>query len=139
MTDIRNKKAGVVTYRLNKENEVEVLLVSARQYKGSWVFPVGTVEKDETPRQAAARECAEESGYIVKLEDELGSIVTGQQNNKTRFTFFKAATTGRETEYENDRKRLWVSLNELTKIVAPIFLPFADKFIQLINSREERV
>lgn len=139
MKEITKEKAGVITYRLNEENELEVLLVSARKFKNSWVFPVGTVEKNETPRQAAARECAEESGYIVKLEEELGSMDIGDGNDKSRFIFFKAATTGRETEYENDRKRLWVNIKELTKKVAPVFIPFAENFIELISNREERV
>jgi 8-oxo-dGTP pyrophosphatase MutT (NUDIX family) len=32
----------------------------------SWVIPTGGVEKNETPKQAALRELAEESGIVIK-------------------------------------------------------------------------
>ena len=47
-----------------------------------WVFPGGTVEEGETARQAAIRECAEETGLAVAAEHEIGRRthpVTGQR------------------------------------------------------------
>lgn len=35
--------------------------------KGSWCFPGGFMEIDETPQQAAIRECKEESGLNVEI------------------------------------------------------------------------
>lgn len=136
MNDVVKEKAGVVIHRKNKEGNVEVLLISARKFSDSWVFPVGTVEKGETLREAAARECAEESGYIVKTGKEIGSELIGENGAKNRFTFYSAETTGRETEYENDRKRLWVNLEELKDKIAPVFVGFADKFIKEISEKK---
>lgn len=136
MSDEVKEKAGVVIHRKNEYGKVEVLLISARKFKGSWVFPVGTVEKGETLREAAARECAEESGYIVKTGKEIGSELIGENGSKNRFTFYSAETTGRETEYENDRERLWVKLDELKERIAPVFVPFADKFIKEISEEK---
>ena len=35
--------------------------------RGSWCFPGGFIEIGETPREAAVRECREESGYEVEI------------------------------------------------------------------------
>ena len=130
--NIKNK-AGVVVYRENEKGELEVLLVSSRKNKGSWVFPVGTVEDHETLQVTAARECEEESGYIVEVEDEVGTVKNSNKHAVNYFTFFKA-TVLRETEdYEKDRERKWVSLNELPESVATIFLPIAENFIKSLN------
>ena len=61
------QKAGVVAYRYKNENEVEILLITARSSPSTWIFPVGTVKSGESLQETAARECLEESGYVVDL------------------------------------------------------------------------
>ena len=61
------EKAGVVVYRQREGDEPLVLVVSARKFKNQWVFPVGSVEKDESLEAAAKRECEEESGSGVEV------------------------------------------------------------------------
>lgn len=136
VTEIKNKvkhKAGVVVYREDGNGNIEVLLVSARKHKDSWVFPVGTVEDHETLQVTAARECEEESGYLVETEDEIGIVQVEDDNSSTIFTFYKANVTGEKDEYEKDRKRKWVVLKELEESVADIFKPIAKNFIQSIT------
>lgn len=126
-------KAGVVVYRKSKDGGIEVLLVSARKHKGSWVFPVGTVEDHETLQVTAARECEEESGYIVETEDEIGTVQDSTGNSVNFFTFYKAQITGEKEDYEKDRERKWVSSDQLEQNVAEIFIPVAKSFIQSIT------
>lgn len=126
-------KAGVVVYREGEEGAVEVLLVSARKYKDSWVFPVGTVEDHETLQVAAARECEEESGYVVETEDEIGTVRLEKDNKINFFTFYKANVSGEKDEYEKDRERRWVSIDILEDTITEIFKPVAKSFIRSIN------
>ena len=67
-------KAAVVATRPSAA-EPEVLLITSRH---SWIFPVGTVEPGESLERAAARECAEESGYTVeigRLDAQIGGAI----------------------------------------------------------------
>jgi len=63
--------AGVVV-----ERDGEVLLVRRRlnPRRGLWSFPAGFVDFDETPAQAAVRECREETGLEVEIVDLLDVI-----------------------------------------------------------------
>lgn len=129
--DLENKvihKAGVVVYRTDETGNVEVLLVSSRKHKGSWVFPVGTVEDHETLQVTAARECEEESGYKVETEDEIGTVQVKDKDKTRYYTFYKAKITGETGEYEKDRERTWVNVRELKETVADIFFPVALNF-----------
>ena len=130
--NIKNK-AGVVVYRKNDEGGTDILLISARKHKKSWVFPVGTVEDHETLQVTAARECEEESGYIVEVEDEVGTIKDSSKNGTNYFTFYKAQVLDETEEYEKDRERMWVSSEDLTDKVAGIFMPIAEKFIKSLD------
>jgi len=56
--------AGVVV-----DHEGQYLLVQMNygSYKGHWILPGGMVEYGETPKEAAARECLEETGVEVEV------------------------------------------------------------------------
>lgn len=119
------RKAGVVVRRSGRDGEDEVLLVSARRHAGSWVFPAGTVEEGELPEQAAARECAEESGYAVKTGPEVGSVTVPGDGWEKRFVFFSATVTGEVDSKEKDRQVKWVAVSSLEEEVAGVFAPVA--------------
>jgi ADP-ribose pyrophosphatase YjhB (NUDIX family) len=50
-----------------------VLLIQMRNLEGKevWTFPKGHLEAGETPRQAAIREVAEETGFDCEITGEL--------------------------------------------------------------------
>lgn len=121
-------KAGVVVSR-KSEKGVEVLLVSSRKHKGSWVFPVGTVEEHETLQVTAARECEEESGYIVEVGEEIGSVKTEENDKINLFTFFGAKIIDKVDIYEKDRERIWVQTTDLKDKISDIFKPVAEIFL----------
>ena len=54
--------AGVILYRLHDEVPSYLLLRNARH--GTWGFPKGHIESDESAREGAIRECAEETGIL---------------------------------------------------------------------------
>ncbi len=125
MQEAAKRKAGVVVFRRDTAHTIQVLLVSARRHAGSWVFPVGTVDPGETLAGAAARECMEESGYLVTVGDEVASVETLWGSERQIFTFFLARISGQVEAYETDRRHRWVTLTDLPTAVPDLFVPIA--------------
>ena len=119
-------RAGTVVYRRLASKTVEILLVTARSKPEEWIFPVGMIDQGETLQEAAIRECAEESGYEVKIETELGVVEADDGVSVKRMTFFLAHVSGETPVYETDRSRRWVEISELPKCVPVRFLPIAN-------------
>lgn len=55
---------------------------------GLWEFPGGKVRADETPRQAAVRECLEETGLIVDAEETLAVVSHRYDHGSLELHFF---------------------------------------------------
>lgn len=127
------RKAGVVVYRPNTDGQMEVLLVTARRYAESWVFPVGTVDKGETLAEAAARECVEESGFIVDIGAEVSKVRLARGKRTDEFTFFLAQVRDETAEYEHDRQRRWVAVVDLPTAVAPVFRDVGETAVVMLN------
>lgn len=64
--------AGGVVYR-REGDLIEVVLV-ARPRQQLWALPKGTPEAGETVEQTAIREVTEETGLLVQIERQIGSI-----------------------------------------------------------------
>jgi ADP-ribose pyrophosphatase YjhB (NUDIX family) len=63
------------------EQDGRVLLVrrTNEPYRGLWTLPAGFVDADEDPRQAAERECLEETGLIVRATRVL-DVIAGREH-----------------------------------------------------------
>ncbi|MCF8045828.1 MAG: DUF255 domain-containing protein, partial [Desulfarculaceae bacterium] len=129
-------KAGVVPYR-ETENGIEVLMVTARKHSGQWIFPVGTVEPGETLEQAASRECEEESGYRVELGNRIGSVTIDKEGGTREFVFFAGKITGTSDEWEKNREREFVRLNQVGDKIAKVFRSVAERILQTPPFSEE--
>ncbi len=132
-------KAGVVPFRKTgngkKLSDIEVLTVSSRKYPGEWVFPVGTVEENESFANAALRECLEESGYVVKLEEpvkEIDSFLLDSGEISFKFIFFQGFVTGENRIWEDDRERRWCGVDEVVQLVARPFRHVAETAVKNI-------
>ena len=128
------QKAGVVAYRENNRGEIEVILVSSRKLQNSWVFPAGGVDYGETPAEAAERECLEESGYRVEIEQPLDIMVIEGEKRHVLYTFFRARAIEDTGDYERDRKRKWCGVDDLPDTVAYMFREVAESFLKNILS-----
>jgi 8-oxo-dGTP pyrophosphatase MutT (NUDIX family) len=67
------ERAGVILFTPNKDH---VLLVKCKTYNeedSRWGFPKGSLEEGETLNQCAMRELYEETGILLKIEEELMS------------------------------------------------------------------
>ena len=115
------QKAGVVLYRYENGDEVRVLVVSARKFRNQWVFPVGSVKKNESLEEAAKRECEEESGYQAQLGLKMPTIQVSQGGTPTPFTFFLATVSGEADSWETDRIRKWLPLSRLIDALPSVF------------------
>ncbi len=125
------QKAGVVVYWKDDKDETEFFVITSRKFPGTWVFPAGTVEQGETLRQAAARECTEESGYVVEVGREIMSLEVGDNDKSSHFTFYMARVIRETDEYEKDRERKWVPENELMHTITHVFKPIAEEALTI--------
>jgi ADP-ribose pyrophosphatase YjhB (NUDIX family) len=85
--------AGVIVQR-----DGEVLLVRRRlnPRRGLWSLPVGFVDFDEAPADAAVRECQEETGLEVEIVDLL-DVIAGERHGDADITIvYRARWVGGE-------------------------------------------
>ena len=85
---------------------------------GYWEFPGGKVEAGETPREAAVRECAEETVIAVDLTAELLEHVEDYGHGRVRLIFFRCTPTAHDCVHPDDRFR-WVPRSELPRLKFP--------------------
>jgi ADP-ribose pyrophosphatase YjhB (NUDIX family) len=91
------------------EQDGKVLLTRRAQnpQKGFWVPPGGFVDYDEDPRQAAARECEEETGLkveIVDLVDVISSV--GQVGAASIVIFYRGRVVGGQLKAADDAEQV---------------------------------
>ncbi len=107
---------GIVPVRKTKHGW-ETLLVY--QSNGFWGFPKGHLDKGETPKEAAARELFEETGYQIKsylteqeFQESYFFVYEGKRIHKT-VIFFVAEVEGNPCE-PNDEilEARWVLLKK---------------------------
>ena len=92
--------AGVI---VEKDGRVVLIRRGIEPKKGFWALPSGFVELDESAEEAAARECLEETGLLVAVEELLGvysfqSLVYG----RGVLILYSARVTGGELRAGDD-------------------------------------
>jgi ADP-ribose pyrophosphatase YjhB (NUDIX family) len=95
--------AGVIV-----ERDGEVLLVRRRlnPRRGLWSFPAGFVDFDETPAEAAVRECREETGLEVEIVDLLDVIAGAGHGEADIVIVYRARWVGGRLKAADDVDRV---------------------------------
>ncbi|MFP6738145.1 MAG: NUDIX hydrolase [Planctomycetota bacterium] len=106
--------AGVIPFRRG-ESGWEFLVITSR--KGHWIFPKGVISKDESPAEAARKECAEEAGVRGSIIGApVGSYPDRRRKHPCSVQMFLLQYEGETDWKEGDfRRRLWCGFAEASK------------------------
>lgn len=122
LKSIARKRIGGGVVFLNRKNQI--LLVKA-SYKDNWLLPGGIVDKNESPKEAAAREAQEEIGIKVrklKLVSVFWGIDKEYDDDYLTFDFY-GGVIKKEEDVKIDGDEIidfrFVSINKLEKFVSP--------------------
>lgn len=108
-----------------KKDEKIILIHRIKEGRNYWVFPGGGIEKsDKDKSNALIRECKEELGVNIFVEDLL---MTLEWKNQREFFYYCGIESGslgegsgpefqKETRYEGEYKLEWVSLEDFGSI-----------------------
>jgi 8-oxo-dGTP diphosphatase len=132
MTENRPHSVSVAGIVVNHEGRV---LVIRRRDNNHWEPPGGVLELDETFEEGVRREVHEETGIWVTVER-----LTGVYKNMTRgivaLVFRCAPQTNGVTTTEESREVLWMSLDEVRKVMIPSYsVRVIDAFGDHVNVR----
>ncbi|GKB52086.1 NUDIX hydrolase 17, mitochondrial-like protein [Tanacetum coccineum] len=111
---------GCIPYRINTNNALEVLVISAQRKGKGMLFPKGGWESDESIKEAALRESVEEAGVYGIVEGELGKWSFKSKGNDAYYEGHMFPLLVKEQlEYwpEQDiRRRVWVSVAKAKEV-----------------------
>lgn len=80
---------------------------------GIWTFPGGSVEEDETPREAMRREMKEETGLEPEVVDETEPFERTVRRRKHTMHYFLVEVSGEVELNEEHQEHEWIELGEI--------------------------
>ena len=153
MTVFQELSAGAIPYRWVGDEVLHYLVLhsaTVRNPRARWEFPKGGIEPGETPRQAAAREFHEETGFAAHGPfHELGAIRQAGGKQVTAWAFAgdcNPATltsnlceiewpprSGRTLEVPEVDRGAWFSLPEARQRILRSQIPLLDRLEAIVK------
>src|SRR3954453_16060818 len=158
---MKKKSAGILVYRFNKANEVEVLLVHpggpffTKKDLGVWSIPKGEYEDSEEPLLVAKREFYEETGnrivdgLIIKLKPVV--IKSGKQItawaietdfekpfiSSNEFEMEWPPKSGKKQWFVEVDKAEWFTIEVARQKINPGQIPFLDELLEMLQNNKD--
>jgi 8-oxo-dGTP diphosphatase len=88
-------------------------------YAGYWEFPGGKCEPGETPAEATARECLEETGLAVVVGPLRRVTNHEYRHGRVKLFFFECATADPSAEPPTELGCRWIHARELLLLQFP--------------------
>ena len=132
----RNPTVGVATVILDDDLILLGRRAPSSTYPGTWCIPCGHVEWDEDIREAARRECLEETGLEVRV-DEVVAVHSNFHNPQqhTVGVWFRCEIVGGEPRAGDDLDRVaWFPLDAIPE---PLAFP-TDRLVLAALWQEKR-
>lgn len=86
---------------------------------GFWEFPGGKLEDGEPPEAAVVRECREECGIDVEVEDILDVTYYRYPEKDVLLLFYRCALRGGEVQHLQVADHAWVLASEIDSYPLP--------------------
>lgn len=138
MEDARNEKsAGCIVYKLSEAGRPLFLVVHDKAH-GNWGFPKGHVDNEESEKETAKRECAEEAGLEVEMKEGFREEINYEIKKgvtKTVVYFLAKAKNGAEVKYTDgeitDHKwfTMYEAIGRVTFVNAALLVQKAKQFL----------
>jgi ADP-ribose pyrophosphatase YjhB (NUDIX family) len=106
--------AGGVVFR-RRGDQVEYLLLEAKNDPTKWVLPKGHVEEGEHLRETAVREVHEETGIWGKIDAALNRSSYSIDGSNVTVQFYLMEYVARGLQSDLNRRHRWLSLNAAIK------------------------
>ena len=116
MSEKQLEQAGAIPFRQGTGGW-EFLIITSR--KGNWIFPKGVIGADESPREAALKECAEEAGISGTIVGEaVGSYPDRRRKRPCSVEMFLLRDGGGAIWKEREsRERHWCGVDEASELL----------------------
>lgn len=126
-------------YVIVKEQE-QYLLVEERN--GRVVLPGGFMRWHENPRETGRRECLEETGMQVRVNELIDCFsypARSSSHMSTLALVYRAELLGGQLRSSIEGRPIWVPASEIKRLLARRCRPFLESYLRAFPSQEARV
>ena len=112
-------QSGVVPW-LIQDNQLMIVLITARKPVCKWILPKGHIEKALQPELSAANEAYEEAGIKGEISsDIIGSLTHTKQGQKINVSYYPMRVTEIFDDWakKSERERKIVDINQACDMV----------------------
>jgi 8-oxo-dGTP pyrophosphatase MutT (NUDIX family) len=106
--------AGGVVFR-RVDDQVEYLLVQAKNAPQEWVLPKGHIEPGERMKETAVREVREETGVWARIKSELSGVSFSVNGEPVKVQFYLMEALEEGNPSDHMREHTWLPLDEAVR------------------------